>query len=72
MFSFNAVPLIRVIREIERQYAVTIEMNTQADYHYTGFFSKNKPLEQVLDIICKTFGLTFEEKSDKQYLIKQF
>ena len=71
MFSFTAAPLIRVIREIERQYAVSIELNTQADYDYTGFFSKNKPLEQVLDIICKTFGLTFEKKSDKHYLIKQ-
>lgn len=71
MFSFTAVPLIRVIREIERQYAVSIDLNIQKDYDYTGFFSKNKPLEQVLDIICKTFGLTFEKKSDRHYLIKQ-
>jgi len=71
MFNFNSVPLSRVIAEIGRQYNVAIELNIQSDLIYTGYFSKDKPVEDVLNLICKPFGLTFVKKSDRQYLINQ-
>jgi len=72
LFSFTSAPLRQVVREIERQYAVSISLKTKTAYYYTGYFTRKKPVEEVLDLICTTFGLTFEKKSDKQYLIKQF
>jgi hypothetical protein len=63
--------LSRVIAEIGRQYNVSIGLNIQSDLIYTGYFSKDKPVEDVLNLICKPFGLTFVKKSDRQYLINQ-
>ena len=71
MFTFTASPLSSVIQEIERQYAVSITLNTQTAHYYTGFFSKKKPVEEVLDLLCKTFGLTFEKISDSKYQISE-
>nr|NQU91486.1 FecR family protein [Bacteroidota bacterium] len=71
MFNFTSAPLMLVIGEIERQYNVAVKTNTHLDLVYTGYFSKDMPVEQVLNLICKPFGLTFVKKSDDQYLIVQ-
>lgn len=71
MFSFTSAPLQAVIDEIERQYDVKVEIDVDDQLVYTGHFSKGKPVEEVLSLICKPFGLTFVKKSDKQYLISQ-
>ncbi|MBC8320524.1 MAG: FecR family protein [Bacteroidetes bacterium] len=71
MFNFTSVPLSIVIDEIEQQYNVTITSNTELDYFYTGHFSKNKSVEEVLNLLCKPFGLTFVKKSKSNYHIVQ-
>ena len=71
MFDFTSVPLREVISEIEYFYNVTITTDTDLDYYYTGFFSKQKPVEEVLNLLCKPFGLTFVKKSEKNYEIIQ-
>ncbi len=71
MFNFTSVPLRDVIREIEYFYNVTITTNAELDYYYTGFFSKQKPVEEVLNLLCKPFGLTFVKKSENNYEIIQ-
>lgn len=71
MFTFTSTPLIEVILEIERQYNITISLNTETAYFYTGYFSREKPVEEVLDLICKTFGLTFEKKSRNDFQINE-
>jgi len=71
MFNFTSVPLQLVIQEIERQYNISVILNTNFEFVYTGYFSKDKPVEEVLNLICKPFGLTFVKKSDNQYLIVQ-
>lgn len=71
MFSFTSVPLSRVIDEISRQYNIEITTNTNLDYFYTGFFPKQKPVEEVLNLLCKPFGLTFVKKSERCYEIIQ-
>lgn len=71
MFNFTARPLVRVIKEIERQYNVKILLDARTDYSYTGYFSKDKPVEEVLTLVCKPFGLTFTRISEKEYEIFQ-
>lgn len=71
MFSFTARPLRQVFNEIGRQYGVKIIINAEADYLYTGYFSKDKPIGDVLTLVCKPFGLTFTRISDKEFKIFQ-
>ena len=69
MFNFTSAPIIEVIGEIERQYNVTITANTELNLVYTGYFPKDQPVEQTLNLLCKPFGLTFVKKSENKYLI---
>lgn len=69
MFNFTRYPFMEVIAEVERQYDITIIVNEPLDLTYTGFFSKEKDAEEVLEVLCKPFGLTFVEKSDGVYQI---
>ncbi|MCF6170589.1 MAG: DUF4974 domain-containing protein [Bacteroidales bacterium] len=71
LFSFTSTPLALVVQEIERQYAVNIRLNVRADYYYTGYFSRKKTVEEVLALLCKTFGLTFEKKSGNDFQINE-
>jgi transmembrane sensor len=71
MFNFTARPLIQVFNEIGRQYDVTILYKNNLDYSYTGYFSKDKPVEEVLTLVCKPFELTFVRISEKEYEIFQ-
>ncbi len=71
MFTFTSTPLAGVVREIERQYAVSITLNTQTTFYYTGFFSREMPVEEVLGLLCKTFNLTFDKVTDKHYRISE-
>ncbi len=56
-FSFNSVPLIEVIKEIERQYNIKIVTPDNLDYFYTGKFSKTNKPDDILKIIEKPFGI---------------
>mgnify|MGYP001546117592 CR=1 FL=1 len=71
MFNFTSVPLGSVLEEIERQYDITIYNSIEKDYFYTGFFSRDKNAEEVLNLLAKTFGFTFVKRSDKVYEIIQ-
>lgn len=69
MFDFESVPFSEVIREIENHFNITITSSTELRYNYTGFFSKNKSIEDVLYILCKPYGLTFVVLSHNKYHI---
>jgi hypothetical protein len=66
-FSFTAQPLRLVLNEIERQYGVRINFQSENEYLYTGFFSREIPVSEVLELVCKPFGLTFAKRSEKTY-----
>jgi ferric-dicitrate binding protein FerR (iron transport regulator) len=70
-FIFTSRPFDLVLKEIERQYGLTVILQVNQDYFYTGYFSKNKPVEEVLDLVCKPFGLTFVRISEREYKIVQ-
>mgnify|MGYP002639479751 CR=1 FL=1 len=67
MFSFTSVPLIEVLKEVERQFNIEIETNISSELIYTGHFSANRNIEETLDLLCKPFGLQFEKISIQKY-----
>lgn len=69
LFLFTATPLAEVFREIERQYAVTIQMQVDSSDLYTGNFTRSQKIEEVLSFVCPAAGLTFKKKSDNLYLV---
>jgi len=70
MFNFTATPLSEVMKEVERQYGVSISIEKPyEELFYTGFFSKDKSVEEVLSIICKPFGITYVKNADGSYTI---
>lgn len=71
MFTFTSAPLKEVIHEIERQYNVRVRLNVSMDYVYTGYFSRDKELEEVLDLLSKTFNFTTIKRSNSEYEIIQ-
>lgn len=70
-FIFTATPFTKVIKEIERQYGVKIHLPEDVEYFYTGYFTKDIPVEHVLGLVCKPFGLTFVAKQDSTYTVVQ-
>ena len=61
-FMFIGVPLSDVVKEIERQYDIRISTTSNLDHIYTGNFSKSNNPEDILLIIGKPFGITFNIK----------
>ncbi|GET28571.1 FecR family protein [Prolixibacter sp. SD074] len=71
MFIFTGTPINLVFQEIERQYNVQIKAKENMDYTYTGNFTRNMPVIEVLQYVCEPFGLTFVKQSKKVYQIEQ-
>jgi transmembrane sensor len=67
-FAFNAVPLSDVFKELERQYNVKIEYHGDFRKSYSGVFPKSS-IENVLDIVCRPFGYTYQTIRKKEFII---
>ncbi len=70
MFNFNAVPLKEVLKEVERQFNITIEADIPENLIYTGNFSSNRSIEETLNLLCKPFGLEFRKIKNNVYRLK--
>lgn len=68
-FFYTGEPLSKVIKEIERQYGVSINMNPGLDYNVSINFKTNPKIEEVLDYVCKPRLFTFEKDMDGEYTI---
>jgi ferric-dicitrate binding protein FerR (iron transport regulator) len=68
-FFFTAVPLSNVFAEIERQYGVKINVEVDVNSLYTGNFSKNQNVEDVLGYICPAMGFKFIRQSKTAYSV---
>jgi len=66
---FTNETLEMVLREIERQYNIKIEIRHSQSLHFTGSFSSKNNIEQALFFVCQPFNLKFEKISDKKYKI---
>jgi len=69
-FFFEGRPLKEVIDEIERQYAVTIQLDPQLNNRNFGSnFSKKHSVEEVLEYVCRPMNLKFVKQSENVYLV---
>lgn len=72
-FSYNTTPMTKVFGDLERHYNVKVNVETESvlKEYYTGNFKRSVTVEQALEIICSSFELSFEKKSDRLYIIKK-
>jgi transmembrane sensor len=71
VFLFTAKPVKEVFSEIERQYNITIHSNLNDMIRYTGNFTKEQHVEEILGYICPALGLRYDRKSGGVYNIIQ-
>jgi ferric-dicitrate binding protein FerR (iron transport regulator) len=69
IFSFDATPFNEVIKEIERQYGVSITSQEPITNTISVSFQKVPDVEKTLSIICKPLGYRFVRKSLDHYEI---
>ncbi len=70
-FSFESKALSEVLIDLEKYYDIRIELEDKsaALLKYTGNFKKTNTAEDVLNLICQSFGFTFVEIDEKQFRI---
>lgn len=69
IFLFTASPVLQVFSEIERQYGIRIETNIDNYSLYTGNFTKDQNVEEILGYVCPALGLKYSRISVGKYLI---
>jgi transmembrane sensor len=69
--SFTSVPLRKVFEEIGRQYSIRIIIPPDLENTYTGTFMKDSSVENVLNLVCRPFSLSFSLKSENEYIISR-
>jgi ferric-dicitrate binding protein FerR (iron transport regulator) len=70
-FLFTGTPLTQVFAAISKAYQVPVFFKTGKEFFYTGNFTNEKSLNDVLDLVCKPFGLSFTKQTDGSYLVFQ-
>lgn len=69
LLMFGSTPLRLVFEEIERQYGIVIETPAEMQQVYSGNFSLDQPLENILSLLCLPFDLKYEHQTGKKYLV---
>ena len=69
MLLFTSTPIHRVFEEIEKQYGIEIEVSEELSHLYSGKFSMDVPLENVLTLLCRPFNLRYDRITDKKYIV---
>ncbi len=69
LIMFGSTPLRLVFEEIERQFGIVIETPTGMQQVYSGNFSLNQPVENILSLLCLPFDLTYERQTGNKYLV---
>lgn len=71
-FLFSGTPLGMVIDEIERQYNIDIQIEKDlGDLLYSGNFTTNMSVNQVLTLVCRPYGFNVASKEGVYYITKQ-
>ncbi len=64
-FYFNEANLASVLKELERQFNITISISTNIEYRtYSGYFNNNNLIE-ALQLVLTPMGLQFEINDDQ-------
>ena len=69
MIMFTSAPLRLVFDEIERQFGIVIETPAEMPQVYSGNFSLNQPVENILSLLCLPFDLAYEHQTGNTYLV---
>jgi ferric-dicitrate binding protein FerR (iron transport regulator) len=69
LIMFTSAPLSLVFEEIERQYGIVIEAPAKMKQVYSGNFSLDQSVENVLSLLCLPFDLTYERQTGNVYLV---
>jgi ferric-dicitrate binding protein FerR (iron transport regulator) len=69
MIMFSSAPLRLVFEEIERQFGIVIETPEEMPQVYSGNFSLNQPVENILSLLCLPFDLAYERQNGNTYLV---
>jgi ferric-dicitrate binding protein FerR (iron transport regulator) len=70
MLNFESENLLLVFKEIERQYDIIIELESELEVeYYTAYFKKPDSVHQAMTLICQSFGLNFEQINNKTYKV---
>ena len=72
-FTFTSEELKKVFEELERQYDITVKVNNDSisEFKLTGYFSKSRSVEPMLDIVCKSFNLKYVKIDKKRYKVSR-
>ena len=68
-FRFTSTNVTRVFDEISRQYGVFITGTENLDLIYTGNFSKDQSIDEVMNLVCRAFGIDFVREGEKTYRV---
>lgn len=69
-FDFAGRSLNEVFREIERQFAVTIQFQAELkNRSFSSNFAKPGNVEEVLDYVCKSMQLKYIKQSENTFLV---
>jgi ferric-dicitrate binding protein FerR (iron transport regulator) len=69
LIMFSSAPLSLVFEEIERQYGIVIETPAEMQQVYSGNFSLDQSVENILSLLCLPFDLTYERQTGNNYLV---
>jgi len=69
MLMFASTPLRLVFEEIERQFGIVIETAKEMQQVYSGNFSLDQPVENILSLLCLPFDLEYEHQTGNTYLV---
>lgn len=69
MIMFSSTPLRQVFEEIERQFGIVIETPAEMQQVYSGNFTLDQTVENILSLLCLPFDLEYEHKEGDTYRI---
>jgi transmembrane sensor len=69
LIMFGSTPLRLVFDEIERQFGIVIETPESMQQVYSGNFSLDQPVENILSLLCLPFDLEYERQTGNRYLV---
>lgn len=71
-FVFNAIPVRKVFEELEIQFDVSINLESEMEEElFTGSFSQSEKVEGNLSVICNSMGLTFKQSTGNSYSVRK-
>lgn len=69
LIMFSSTPLRLVFEEIERQFGIVIESPEVMQQVYSGNFSLDQSVENILSLLCLPFDLEYERQTGNKYLV---